>query len=139
MRIALERVSRRPGWSGAAVVVVAGWLAAVAAVTWWGHRTHHSVTLCPLKAVTGVPCAGCGSTRAGLALLRGDPAAAAAWNPLATVVFCLLGASAVLRLAGGRRVCIQWTPRQRGIALAAGAGLILANWAYVFLHAGGGG
>ena len=38
--------------------------------------------LCPLAAVLGVPCPGCGLTRAGLAALRGDFAHALALHPL---------------------------------------------------------
>ncbi len=38
--------------------------------------------LCPFKAVTGLPCPGCGMTRAFLALGRLDFAGAYAWNPL---------------------------------------------------------
>lgn len=37
---------------------------------------------CVFRAVTGVPCPGCGMTRAWLALLRGDVASAIAYHPL---------------------------------------------------------
>ncbi|MEI7527712.1 MAG: DUF2752 domain-containing protein [Elusimicrobiota bacterium] len=38
--------------------------------------------LCPFKALTGLPCPGCGMTHAFLALGRLDLAGAYAWNPL---------------------------------------------------------
>lgn len=36
---------------------------------------------CPFEALTGIPCPGCGMTRAMLRLVAGDPAGAAAYNP----------------------------------------------------------
>jgi hypothetical protein len=41
---------------------------------------------CPFLAVTGLFCPGCGITRAGLRLVRGDVLAAVALNPLAVAV-----------------------------------------------------
>jgi|GEM_PF-359719 hypothetical protein len=37
---------------------------------------------CPLRFLTGIPCPGCGMTRAWLAILHLDVAGAAAWHPL---------------------------------------------------------
>ena len=41
---------------------------------------------CPIKAVTGFPCPGCGLTRGCLALLRLDFAGAFHWHPLSFLV-----------------------------------------------------
>ncbi len=41
---------------------------------------------CPLKWATGIPCAGCGMTRAVLALLRGDLRSALYFHPLVFVL-----------------------------------------------------
>ncbi len=41
--------------------------------------------LCPLKALSGLPCAACGSLRALDALVHGDVARAIRMNPLATL------------------------------------------------------
>lgn len=49
-----------------------------------------SVPICP-SAAAGIPCPGCGLTRATLALLSGDVAGATALQPLAVVVCPLLG------------------------------------------------
>ena len=49
-----------------------------------------SVPICP-SAAAGIPCPGCGLTRATLALLGGDVASATALQPLALVVCPLLG------------------------------------------------
>lgn len=50
---------------------------------------------CPIKFFTGISCAGCGMSRAWLALLRGDWAAALAFHPL---VLLPIPAAAVLLL-----------------------------------------
>ena len=39
------------------------------------------VPFCPMRTLTGFPCAGCGLTRAGMYLLRGNFSQAAALNP----------------------------------------------------------
>lgn len=41
---------------------------------------------CPTYTLTGIPCPGCGSTRATLALLHGDILQALWYNPLAILV-----------------------------------------------------
>ena len=46
--------------------------------------------LCPIHAVTGLYCPGCGLTRAGLALLQLDPTTAVHQNALLLVVLPLL-------------------------------------------------
>ena len=43
---------------------------------------HHDFPLCPLAGSFGVPCPGCGLTRATLALLHGDLWAALHYHPL---------------------------------------------------------
>lgn len=47
-------------------------------------------TFCPMLALTGIPCAGCGLTRAALYLLGGQPARAAYINPSIFVVLLFL-------------------------------------------------
>ncbi len=65
---------------------------------------------CPLRALTGIPCAFCGMTRATLALGDGDVAGALALHPLAPLVLvATLGLSLAIAagradaLVGGRR------------------------------------
>ncbi len=53
-----------------------------------------AVPICPSALLAGVPCPGCGLTRAALALSQGDLAGATALNPLAIVVVPLLGGAA---------------------------------------------
>lgn len=46
---------------------------------------------CPIKYLTGVSCAGCGMSRAWLALLRGDWTGALTFHPLALLPIPMLG------------------------------------------------
>jgi hypothetical protein len=89
---------------------------------------------CLFRAATGVPCPTCGGTRALLALVRFDVAAALAWNPLVTLaalVFVLGGLVALARALGGRGVPDGPPPRWAGAA----AGLAFAaNWAFVIVR-----
>ena len=91
---------------------------------------------CPFHALTGVPCPGCGTTRAALALARGDVAAAFGWNPLAAAAF-LLGAAtclaAPLWVAAGRALpsLALELPRRARLALVAVLG---ANWAWLIVR-----
>jgi hypothetical protein len=90
---------------------------------------------CAFRALTGLPCPTCGTTRAALAVLRIDLGAAWAVNPLATVAF--LGF-----LAGGL-VAPVWvwaggplprlSPRAWRVAAFVLLLAALANWGYLLL------
>lgn len=59
--------------------------------------------LCPLRALTGLACPGCGITRATAALLHGRWQAAWTLHPAAYLVVLAAGAAAVTALAEARR------------------------------------
>lgn len=62
---------------------------------------------CPFRALTSLPCPGCGSGRAVLSLSRLDLLAAFAWNPLATlgaIGFLAGGLAALAAAFAGRGV-----------------------------------
>lgn len=62
--------------------------------------------LCPMAGVLGIPCPGCGLTRATLALLHGDIATAFHFHPLVFVIsplFAWLTASAAIGYVRGPR------------------------------------
>ena len=48
------------------------------------------IVICPLRRTTGVPCPGCGSTRAIMSLLHGEFAEAVSTNPLAVALAVLV-------------------------------------------------
>lgn len=66
----------------------------------------HSVydAFCPFLIATGIPCAGCGLTRAGLYLLQGQWARAAAMNPSIYPVALSLLYCAYFRYIRGSRI-----------------------------------
>ncbi len=95
---------------------------------------------CRFHAVTGLPCMSCGSTRAALALTRGEWLEALRWNPLAVagfvavaVAFLLWCADAAfgsrfLRAARQRLGCL---PGWRLFAAA-----VALNWIYLLFSGG---
>lgn len=48
-------------------------------------------TICPFALCTGTACPGCGLTRAGSSLIRGDFSGAMAYHPLVPLIGALLG------------------------------------------------
>lgn len=117
-------------WGAAAVAAAALALAAPRLVS----RIAEVLPACPVKALTGVPCPGCGSGRATLALARLDFGAAFVSNPLfsvAAVAFVAGGIVALVLALSGRGV-----PEPRTLPLALRAGLVLAvaaNWIWLLL------
>lgn len=119
-------------WAAAALGVLAArpWAAGLAAA---------AGAVCPLRHLTGLPCATCGGTRAALALADGRWPDALAANPLVAalaVAFFAGGLLAPVWLAAARRVpavprVLAWPWR---LALA---GALAGNWLYVALRAAG--
>ena len=105
----------------------------------WSPSDLPGVVLCPFRALTGLPCPGCGMTRAFCALGHGDLPGAFGYNALAPFVFAaalLLWAHAlatVLKLERPRAALERLKPTQRA------AGFMLAvtlAWWVVRLSAG---
>jgi hypothetical protein len=93
---------------------------------------------CNFRALFGIPCFTCGSTRAALALLHGDVAAGWAWNPLATIALFAVALFDLYALA----VLVSRAPRLR-INFVAGwkwpllivlFAAVVLNWAYLLLN-----
>ena len=86
------------------------------------------------KALAGLPCPTCGSTRALGRLIRLDLAGALAMNPLATVALVALALWALADvglLARGRALDVEMgQPLGRAVRFAAVAA-VLANWLYL--------
>jgi hypothetical protein len=109
-------------------------VASLVALSPLAARFVEAVPACPFKSLSGLPCAGCGTTRAALALAGLDLPAAFAVNPLAALAWIgLVGGGLVagaLALAG-RSVP---EPDYRGFPMSARlgtVGLVLANWLYL--------
>jgi hypothetical protein len=90
---------------------------------------------CPFKALTGLPCATCGMTRAFVFLAHGDPRASLAASPFGALLAggaWLFAAGDALRLA--LALPLPGPERRVARALAVG-GLIalLANWVFLMV------
>lgn len=112
--------------------------AALVALSPLAPRLAAGLPACPIKATTGWPCPGCGTTRAALALGDFDPLAAFAVSPLAAAGWVLLiGGGLVagaLALAGIEPPALPgWTPRRLAAFRIAAAAAIAGNWMYLVL------
>jgi hypothetical protein len=95
---------------------------------------HLPFTVCYFKALSGLPCATCGSTRAAGCLAHGDLLGALAMNPLATVGLLALvpWALADLVLLTHRRALDLSVSTRAGHVLRVAVVLaLLVNWAYL--------
>ena len=105
----------------------------------WSPADLPGVVLCPFRAVTGLPCPGCGMTRAFCSMGHGDLPGAFGYNALAPFVFAaalLVWAHAlatVLRFDSARAALerLKPTPKAAGFMLA-----VTLVWWVVRLSAG---
>lgn len=107
--------------------------ALVGSVLLAAHAVLFALFGCVWKCTTGLPCAGCGGTRALGSLLLGSPLEALAWNPGAVLAAVLafaagLYAATILlfRLEPWRPACVG-SVRWKFVILAA----IGVNWLYL--------
>jgi hypothetical protein len=93
-----------------------------------------ALLVCPFRAATGLPCPGCGCTRAVHFAVRGRFGDALAFSPLGTAIAAAAGLHAVwtvLRLAGlPLAPRLENATRARWLAAVA----IVANWIFVFVQ-----
>jgi hypothetical protein len=98
------------------------------------HLDRLPISLCVFKAVTGLPCMTCGTTRAFARLARLDLAGALAMNPLVTLATLTLMPWAVADLAllpRGRALSLELSPAAARVARIAAVAAVLANWAWL--------
>ena len=89
----------------------------VAAIAVYMVATHVLFgSVCPLYFVAGLPCPGCGLTRAGLLLLRGNPAESFRMHPLLLPVVAYLAIAAVAYIRNPQKMPRLYLP---GILLLA--------------------
>jgi hypothetical protein len=89
------------------------------------------IRLCPLHALTGIPCPACGGTRAALALASGAPAEALALNPLLILALPAAGLMLLARVLCGQRVALDTTPAERRGLLVILLFAVIANEAWL--------
>ncbi len=91
---------------------------------------------CVFRALTGVPCPTCGTTRAAIAFLSGDLAAAFAANPLAVLgglIFVLGGPLAAIWTMTRENVPVITAPVPMWSRITA-ISLVGLNWLYVIIR-----
>lgn len=100
------------------------WVAGAAFVVY--YLIAHAVfdAFCPFLVVTGFPCAGCGLTRAGLHLLRGNIVKAAMINPSIFLVILFLLYCGYFRYIRGIKV--------KGFSVALGVLVTVTLAVYVY-------
>lgn len=116
----------------ASVALVCGGLLAC-----WIWMVEWPPVLCPFRAITGLPCPTCGSTRALFAFLGGRPLEALRLNPLAGATMVLAipylayaGTVSTLRLP---RLRVSWSLRARSMGRAGAWCAILAAWLFLVI------
>jgi uncharacterized protein DUF2752 len=122
----------RPGVPVGAILAACA-LAAIGTVAVL-HLDRLPISLCVFKAVTGLPCMTCGTTRAFARLARLDLAGALAMNPLVTLATLTLLPWAVADLAllpRGRALSLELSPAAARVARIAAVAAVLANWAWL--------
>ena len=123
---------RTSGGMRRALVVLPLTSAVFAVSAAWSPSDLPGFVLCPFRAVTGLPCPGCGMTRAFCSIGHGDIAAAFSYNALGPLVFAaalLVWAHAlavVLKLAGPRAALERLRPTERAAQVM--LALTLAWW-----------
>ena len=114
--------------------ILAGIAALAAAAVALLHLDALPFTVCFFKAVTGWPCATCGSTRALARLFHADLAGAWGMNPLAaTGMMALLpwGAADLALMPRGRALRVELGPAAARAARAGIVAAVVVNWVYL--------
>ncbi len=115
-------------WGGAALALIL--------ISPFGEFMTGALPACPMKTFVGLPCPGCGTTRAALALAHLDLVAAFELSPLAALAWTLFVAGGLLAgtFAALGRPVPQPPTRLPGWARVAVVTLVLVNWVYLITH-----
>ena len=108
----------------------------IAAVVGVLHLDRRPVAFCAFKAVTGLPCMSCGTTRAFARLFSLDLPGAVTMNPLSAAVALALvpwGLADLALLRRGRALALEISPAVAPLVRVTAVTLVFANWAYLIL------
>jgi hypothetical protein len=100
------------------------------------HLDHLSFTFCAFKAVTGLPCMSCGTTRALGRLFHLDLPGAVTMNPLSAAVALALvpwGLVDLVLLPRGRALVLEISRGLAPFVRVTAVALVFANWAYLIV------
>jgi hypothetical protein len=129
------RLVARPGATPLGAIFLACGLVIAAAVGLL-HLDHLPVTFCAFKAVTGLPCMTCGTTRAFARLYRLDLPGAVTMNPLSAAVALALvpwGLVDLVLLPRGRALVLEISRGLAPFVRVTAVALVFANWAYLIV------
>ncbi|MDE3260561.1 MAG: DUF2752 domain-containing protein [Acidobacteriota bacterium] len=87
------------------------------------------VTLCGVKALSGLPCPFCGGVRATAALGQGSLPEAFAWNPAVVLLHAGMLASGAALVLG--RTPPWLTPERQRLVFRGLVVILIANWVYL--------
>lgn len=102
----------------------------------FGGLDRLGLTLCTLKALTGIPCPTCGGTRSVAHLVRLDLAGAWAMNPLVTAVILVLVPWALADAwlwTRGKALDLTVSPPVAAVLRVLAVATVLGNWLYLVL------
>ncbi|WP_019631803.1 DUF2752 domain-containing protein [Actinomadura atramentaria] len=111
--------SSRRGPKGVVLRVTA--MAVAALAVGWIHRVNDPGVLCPMRAITGIPCPLCGGTTVFIEMGSGHPVRAVLANPVALAG--VVGIAVAPLGAGGR----WWALRPRTRAWILGGALVASE------------
>jgi len=129
------RLVARPGATPLGAIFLACGLVIAAAVGLL-HLDHLNVTFCAFKAVTGLPCMACGTTRTLGRLFHLDLPGAVTMNPLSAAVALALvpwGLVDLVLLPRGRALVLEISRGLAPFVRVTAVALVLANWAYLIV------
>ncbi len=107
-----------------------------ALVVRFGGLDHLGLTLCTLKALTGIPCPTCGGTRSVAHLARFDLVGAWTMNPLVTAAVLVVVPWALADAwlwTRGKALDLTVSPPAAAVLRVLAVAAVLGNWLYLLL------